>query len=772
MRKLCTLFMIALCGFFQQTTAQIEVLGSDDYGRVFNITYDPIIQDKVYATTLGNHIVVSEDNGAQWSVLFSFPEGTTAIEGMKPYGDEHLSFYVRFSPAPSTQKSLYLLNTTTLQIDHQYTLPTPDPNAESSWVSSYSIYKQDSDVALVDLNYRIGFSNFSKIYYTTNGGSNWDMVYYTVDNLNIFVNNVAISPNNPQKMFLARGQGDSGTIGGILISDDAGATWSEKIPGVTLQPIAFNPSNPDEMYTGSSIGFGSHDQNLYHSTDAGDTWNTVPISWTDGILNCINVIAFNPDNPNTIIVLEENEIVVSTDGGTTWQNHVYLDEDVHSYYYGLGVTFNPFQENELFISANYHALFTDDTAETVSWSKNPYFNSTGNINYVDFGTEEHLYYGVQFGYVHRNMNTQVENDYEIMPLNFVSNNPGTTVFADAQIPGRIYTFSGSFMGSNLSVSNAHGAASDNVFTIFSSNLHAVASHPDNENIIWASFSSFGENPELYEIDFSDINNIQNNPLTLPENDLVTAIHRDPSNADNVMLAIGTWIYKSNDGGATWSDSSQGLESLIAFEDLILHLNQNPLNENQFTLATNRGIFTSVDGGETWEQKYNSLVHNIAHSTETDGHIVATTHNSQISSLAIVYSTDGGENWEVVAGEELWHTASNATAFKFYENHAEVFIGTYDLGLIAYNLNLSGLNTPIFENQHTFANIYPNPTANQLNIHLQEEVLKEVAVYSITGQRLITAKTSGLDISHLPAGVYLVNIQTESGKTTTQKLIKK
>src|SRR5690606_15749332 len=100
----------------------------------------------------------------------------------------------------------------------------------------------------IDLNYQIGISNYSKTYYTTDGGDSWEVVYDTTENQNIFINNVAISPENPQKLFLARGQGDSGTIGGVLISENGGTTWTEKISGVTLESIAFHPNNAEEIY--------------------------------------------------------------------------------------------------------------------------------------------------------------------------------------------------------------------------------------------------------------------------------------------------------------------------------------------------------------------------------------------------------------------------------------------------------------------------------------------------------------------------------------------
>src|SRR5690606_35462349 len=104
--------------------------------------------------------------------------------------------------------------------------------------------------------------------------------YYTVDNLNIFLNNVAIDPGNSQRLFLARGSGDTETDGGLLLSEDGGETWTEKLAGINFDPIAFNPADLNEVWLGSSLSGGAdHSQGLYKSTDGGNTWNLVPITW-------------------------------------------------------------------------------------------------------------------------------------------------------------------------------------------------------------------------------------------------------------------------------------------------------------------------------------------------------------------------------------------------------------------------------------------------------------------------------------------------------------
>src|SRR5690606_11153319 len=135
-------------------------------------------------------------------------------------------------------------------------------------------------------------------------------------------------------------------------------------------------------------------------------------------------------NASQLILLGENEIAISNDGGNTFQNYIYSTEDTRGYYFGLNVTYNPQNSNEIFISADYVPWFSANGGETLSWSKNPYFTSTGNIDLFRNNNTANLYYGVQFGYVHRDLNTSVDTPYDIMPLNYVSNNPPQEHYAD------------------------------------------------------------------------------------------------------------------------------------------------------------------------------------------------------------------------------------------------------------------------------------------------------------------------------------------------------
>ena len=68
-------------------------------------------------------------------------------------------------------------------------------------------------------------------------------------------------------------------------------------------------------------------------------------------------------------------------------------------------------------------------------------------------------------------------------------------------------------------------------------------------------------------------------------------------------------------------------------------------------------------------------------------------------------------------------------------------------------------------------IYPNPVTNKLNVTLSNnDSFQSLALYSITGTLLLTSKTTELDLSNLPASIYLLKIETAKGNIV-KKIIK-
>src|SRR5690606_19243289 len=197
-----------------------------------------------------------------------------------------------------------------------------------------------------------------------------------------------------------------------------------------------------------------------------------------------------------------------------------------------------------------------------------------------------------------------------------------------------------------------------------------------------------------------------------------------------------------------------------------------LNIERMALASSKGIFISEDGGENWEQKTTSLVYKVGFSTETVGAMVASTNSSQVSEFMLHYSTDNGETWETISNDQLLAIGSGSSQYVFDDNSVTVYIGSFDLGLVEYTIDLSVMGAPEFGNGDDAIAIYPNPTSAELNISLKNSNVKEVAIYSLSGAKVLdVADVSNINISQLVAGMYLVRVMDNNNAVFFKRILK-
>lgn len=100
------------------------------------------------------------------------------------------------------------------------------------------------------------------------------------------------------------------------------------------------------------------------------------------------------------------------------------------------------------------------------------------------------------------------------------------------------------------------------------------------------------------------------------------------------------------------------------------------------------------------------------------------------------------------------------------------IGGFDNILVEFsNASLLSTNDLSSNIKAEKIELYPNPVSDYLNIKSNSKV-ENVSVYDFNGRK-INVKMEGnkVDVSSLPSGNYLINIETKEGKTT-EKFIKK
>ncbi len=767
MKHLFTLTLIAVFSIMNICTAQtpLSFEGTDAYGRLDDITFDPTTENKLYAVTLGNHILVSNDKGETWDILFSFPENEVYLKNLRYLNGHQLSFYVDYS---EQNNGIYIYDLNSNSIVKEFILPIP-PDSDKEWVMFYDLQENNTDVLIAYQGYRVGFAGFGKVYYTNDGGSNWNEIYFTENYDGVFPNSVAVSPNNAVKVFIMRDIGPDYNAGGIMISEDAGATWSTELIGSSFYALTFHPQDPENILAGTYVGHDeNHQQELYHSLDGGASWTASNLSWTDDIMNNINKIVYNPNDLNHLLLLEENEVLISYDGASNWTNYVYPTEDPTIYYYGLNASFNPFASNEVFINANYHPMFSTDGGESMSRHYNRFYHST-LVSIFENETEKHLYHSVQQGIVHTNINTGEEQHYDIVPI-FIFSNEGIPFYkADSNIPGRLYSFRGGFSGSNLYVSDDHGQTTESIYQIFFDNLVQLTADPNDTHKVWVSFFESG----VKILDFSDMLNVVETEVVLPETGLIYAIHIDESNSEHVLISVNNKVYESTNGGTSWVDISNGLS--LSSEDMIFDLQRNPNNPEMYLLAAQSGIYKTTDGGQNWEQVHSDFnVRKLKFSQHTDGHVIAGVPTSSYNSSKVLYSGDNGDTWTTITTDMFANTGTYSMDFSFEEESVEVYMATLDLGLVKFSIDLSTLSGPEFENAATGKlRIYPNPAHQLITVDLAGETIQQVEVYTSSGTRVLQHKAqTTIALDSLSGGVYFVKVTSQSGTVFVKKIIKK
>jgi photosystem II stability/assembly factor-like uncharacterized protein len=122
---------------------------------------------------------------------------------------------------------------------------------------------------------------------------------------------------------------------------------------------------------------------------------------------------------------------------------------------------------------------------------------------------------------------------------------------------------------------------------------------------------------------------------------------DPTNTNTMYLATGDYdngsnysigVLKSTDGGATWDTT--GLNWSVTLRRRISKLIMNPLNSNSLIAATKAGIFKTTDAGATWTLTIAANFTDVAYNPQ-DTAVVYCTVQSMVASTKFFKSIDGG-----------------------------------------------------------------------------------------------------------------------------------
>ena len=119
------------------------------------------------------------------------------------------------------------------------------------------------------------------------------------------------------------------------------------------------------------------------------------------------------------------------------------------------------------------------------------------------------------------------------------------------------------------------------------------------------------------------------------NDGVSSVEIDPTNADIMFVGSSNRIYRSTDGGISWSQVLN-VSSLHIYEFAI-----NPLNNQIIFAAGNKGLYKSIDGGSSWSQVYTEVCWDIKFKSDDAQTIFLLKSNTSLKLTEFYKSIDGG-----------------------------------------------------------------------------------------------------------------------------------
>ena len=330
---------------------------------------------------------------------------------------------------------------------------------------------------------------------TTNGGLNWTT---NSDNFPVLgVSDIAIDPTNANIMYLATGDGDRGSL------------WS-------LTGGAYGDTK--------SIG-------VLKSTDGGNTWTNTGLNWTVQSTKLIRRLIINPNNPQILMVAASDGIWRTTNAGTSWSN-------VQSDYF-IDMEFKPGDPNYVYAS-------TFDFAGNASIYRST--NAGANFDFIG------------------SIPDGIRINLEVTP-----NNPSLVdmVVANTQsgLQGLWYSNDSGFSFNEYFTGNCNNNLLNNSYNASGCDGQghydlAYCINPNDYNEIWVG----GVNTWATDdggLNFYPMTMWDGDPTSNPNGTPV--VHADkhdlkfhPLQSNTLYECNDGGLYKTSNGGASWTDLSNGL----------------------------------------------------------------------------------------------------------------------------------------------------------------------------------------------------------------------
>jgi len=412
----------------------------------------------------------------------------------------------------------------------------------------------------------------SPVYYrTTNGGERWEPRTISTNYLDVY--DIAVVPGSPRRVYLAGGGYD--VDAGFYLSTDDGNTFQRTLIAET-RAVAYDANNPLNVWVGEIAGDRI---GVRRSTDGGLNWS-VTYLLPEG--NLINALAIPISD--RIYAGTDAGVFISTDGGQTWtkiNNGIYIPQV-------SDIIVKPDDPQHLFISGDACIYRSTDGGQ--SW----YEKTAGFKLHFTVGVSTSLP-GALYVLGDKTVHKSTDNG-----LTWITIDNGYTygcryaIAADATNSERAFHVGETAYDVNYVRRTTNGGQSwVNLFEGINATYTSIAVDPTNGQIVYLGFRD--PPPSVFGLQKSTDGGDTWINIT-PGNDIVS-ISVDLWSyelvfAGNDGTARSPLIYKSTNGGLSWDTYN------ISGTGMVFDICSNSLS-NKIYARLGDGVYKSRDGGVTW-----------------------------------------------------------------------------------------------------------------------------------------------------------------------------
>lgn len=437
---------------------------------------------------------------------------------------------------------------------------------------------------------------------------------------------------------------------GSFVSQDRGQTWQPADAGIDEGDIVFDPTDPDRAYF---YGFGG----LARTTDAGDTWEIVIDT------DRSRVATVSPSG--TVAASErfgtfENRILISDDGGDTWED---IGAPLPQFTSLYGLAFGP-TDDHLVIMAISDTWVTTDGGET--W----HHDEDNGGRWLARGPDgtlwragfDPLQRSTDGGLTWTNIPSPGEGPMDVAETGrlYIASNDGV-IFTDDD--GATWT--------NMGYGEISRAATELVVDPY--DPEAAFMSDEGVGVTW-----IGPHPDGGYV-------LEGRTTGFPP----VEVDRIATSQDDQTRLAGTvrGIYISDDAGQTWTHTGAGI-GLDRLHGAATADGQTLYAGGQ-NLIFQPILFSSQDGGASWDvsnpEGNDGVIRDIEADPDDPEHAWAVAW-IELGPSSIYETTDGGQTWEAVYTTEvkLWDVA--------YDPSTATVYAASEVGVVAQD-PLTGMWTP-------------------------------------------------------------------------------